>query len=384
MEVYFDNSATTRVSDSVLQVVTKTMQDDYGNPSSLHIKGMQAEGYIRKAKEQIAKTLRCQEKELLFTSCGTESDNTAILGVAKAYQRNGKHIITTKVEHAAVASTCKYLEENGYEVTYLDVDEYGVISLEDLKNAIRPDTILVAMMYVNNEVGAVMPIKEAGALIKECNPNTLFFVDAIQGYGKFRIYPKQDGIDLMAVSGHKIHAPKGVAFLYVKDKVKLKPLLHGGGHQNGLRSGTENVPGVAGLGQACEDCYTDFETKQNALYELREYFIEQLQTIEGITINGKLTRENAPHVISITVEGVRSEVLLHSLEDKGIYVSAGSACSSNKPALSATLLAMGLDKKSVESTVRISLGDENTKEEVDYAIETLKALVPMLQKYTRR
>lgn len=384
MQIYFDNSATTRVSESVLAVMEEAMRKDYGNPSSLHTMGMEAENYIKKAKEQIAKTLRCQEKEIYFTSCGTESDNLAIIGGAFANQRQGKHLITTAVEHAAVAASMKFLEEQGFEVTYLPVDEYGVISLADLKNAIRPDTILVSMMYVNNEVGSVMPIHEAGELIKECNPGTLFHVDAIQGYGKFKIYPKQDKIDLLAVSGHKLHGPKGVGFLYVKEKTKLKPLIYGGGHQNGLRSGTENVPGVAGLGQACEDVYTDFEKKINHMYELRELFIGEAEKIEGVSVNGKKTRENAPHIVSISVPGVRSEVLLHSLEEKGIYVSAGSACSSNKPAISATLKAIGLPKEKLESTVRISFCDTNTVEEVEETIKALKELIPVLTRFVRR
>ena len=262
MQVYLDNSATTKVSPSVVEVMTKTMVEDYGNPSSLHGLGMLAEGYIRKAKEQIAKTLRCQEKEILFTSCGTESDNMAIIGIAMAYQRSGKHLITTKIEHAAVGSTMKYLEENGFEVTYLDVDENGLISLEDLKNAIREDTILVSIMYVNNEIGSVQPIKEAGKLIKECNPNTLFHVDAIQGYGKFRIYPKQDNIDLLAVSGHKIHGPKGVACLYVKQGVILKPHIFGGGQEGGLRSGTENTAGIIGFAYASQLMYQDLRIQE--------------------------------------------------------------------------------------------------------------------------
>ena len=384
MQVYLDNSATTKVSRPVLSRVTEAMIVDYGNPSSLHTMGMEAEQYIKKARTQIAKTLRCQEKELIFTSCGTESDNMAILGVAEAYKRRGKHLITTKIEHAAVASTMKHLEENGYDVTYLDVDEFGVISLEQLKKSIRPDTILVSIMYVNNEIGSVQPIREAGALIKRCNPNTLFHVDAIQAYGKYKIYPRQDNIDLLAVSGHKIHGPKGVGFLYVKDKVRLTPIIFGGGHQNGLRSGTENVPGVAGLGQACEDMYNNFDVKVENLYQLREYFMEGLKTIDGISINGKLTRENAPHIISVSVPGVRSEVLLHALEERGIYVSAGSACSSNKPSVSATLKAIGLPKEKLESTVRISLCDANTREEADYTIKVLKEILPVLTRFVRR
>lgn len=384
MEIYLDNSATTKCTEKVIEVATKAMTQVYGNPSSLHNMGMNAENMIKKAKEQIAKTLRCSEKELIFTSCGTEADNLAIKGAVYGNPRLGKHIITTAVEHAAVASTMKHLEEEGYEVTYLPVDKYGLISLEDLKNAVREDTVLVAIMMVNNEVGSRMPIEEAGKLIKECNPKTLFFVDAIQGYGKYRINPATAKIDLLSVSGHKIHAPKGVAFLYMKQGTKLTTQLHGGGHQNNLRSGTENVPGIAALGQAAEDIYTDLEEKVEKMYALREFFIEEALKIEGVKINGLHTRENAPHIISMSVPGVRSEVLLHALEEKEIYVSAGSACSSNKPAISATLKAIGLPKESLESTVRISMCEYTTKEELVELLEALKQLLPMLLRYTRR
>lgn len=384
MEVYVDNSATTRVSASVMEVVTRAMREDYGNPSSLHNMGMIAENYIRHAREQIAKTLCCEEKELIFTSCGTESDNMALFGIAEGYRRDGMHLITTKVEHAAILSSMKKLESMGYDITYLDVDSNGRISLDDLRNAIRQDTILVSIMYVNNEVGTVMPIKEAGKLIKEVNPKTLFHVDAIQAYSKFDINPKRDNIDLFSVSGHKIHGPKGVAFLYVKDKVKIKPLIYGGGHQNGLRSGTENVPGVAGLGQACEDAYRDLEKTREYLYRLRDYLIEGLEKIEGVFVNGDKTHANAPHIISVSVPNVRAEVLLHALEEKRIYVSAGSACSSNKPQVSATLKAMNLPKDRLESTVRISLADTNTKEEMDYVLSAFNELVPALRRFVRR
>lgn len=384
MEVYVDNSATTKVSDSVMEVITRAMREDYGNPSSLHNKGMIAENYIKHARTQIAKTLCCEEKELIFTSCGTESDNMALFGVAEAYKRDGMHLITTKVEHAAILSSMKRLEDMGYEVTYLDVDSNGRISLDDLKAAIRPDTILVSIMHVNNEVGAVMPIREAGKLIKEVNPKTLFHVDAIQAYSKFDINPKKDNIDLLSVSGHKIHGPKGVAFLYVKDKTKIKPIIFGGGHQNGLRSGTENVPGVAGMGQACEDAYRDLEKIREYLYGLRDYLIEGLEKIEGVIINGDKSHDNAPHIISVSVPNVRAEVLLHALEEKSIYVSAGSACSSNKPQVSATLKAMGLPKDRLESTVRISLTDTNTKEEMDYVLSAFNELIPALRRFIRR
>ena len=279
MEAYLDNSATTRCCEEAAQLVVKLLTEDYGNPSSLHNKGVIAENYMNDARKKIAKTLKVQEKEICFTSGGTESNNLAIIGVAEANKRSGKHVITTSIEHPSVSATMAYLEEHGYEVTYLPVDAYGVISLDDLKAAIRPDTILVSLMQVNNEIGAVEPIAEAGALIKQCNPQTLFHVDAIQSYGKMRIYPAKMHVDLLSVSGHKIHGPKGSGFLYIKDKTKIHPLLNGGGQQRGMRSGTENVPAIAGLGVAAERIYTDFDEKIERMYTLREHFIEEVHVL---------------------------------------------------------------------------------------------------------
>ena len=268
-------------------------------------------------------------------------------------------------------------------MTYLPVDHDGVISLEDLAEAIRPDTILVSLMMVNNEIGAVEPIAEAGALIKKVNPNTLFHVDAIQAYGKMRIFPSKMNIDLLSVSGHKIHGPKGSGFLYIKDKTKIHPIINGGGQQKGMRSGTENVPAIAGLGVAAERIYTDFDEKIDHLYQVREHFIEQVLQIPGVSVNGKLTRENAPHIVSVSVDGVRAEVMLHALEDKEIYVSAGSACSSNKPSVSHTLKSIGLKPSLLDSTIRFSFCVDTTMEEIDYALDAMKQMIPMLQKYTR-
>ncbi len=384
MEAYLDNSATTQCAKSAADLMMKLLTEDYGNPSALHMKGIIAENYINEAKKKIAKTLKAQEKEIIFTSGGTESNNLAIIGSAMANKRAGMHVITTQIEHASVSNAMAYLEEQGFEVTYLPVDSYGIISLEDLKNAIRPDTILVSMMHVNNEIGAVEPVEEAGKLIKEVNPKTLFHVDAIQSYGKFKIVPKKMNIDLLSVSGHKIHGPKGSGFLYIKDKTKIKPILFGGGQQKGMRSGTENVPAYAGLGVAAEEIYTDFEEKIDRMYELRDYFVEQAEQIEGIQINGKRGRQTAPQVISVSIRGVRAEVILHTLEDSGIYVSAGSACSSNKPSVSHTLKSIGLAPELLDSTVRFSLSVNTTKEELCYALDTMKKVIPMLQKYTRK
>lgn len=389
MEVYLDNSATTRVLPEVAQLMTKVMCEDYGNPSSMHRKGVEAESYIRYAKETLAKLLKVSEKEIIFTSGGTESDNMALIGCAMANMRRGRHLITTRIEHPAILQTMAYLESQGFQVTYLPVDKCGRIHLENLQRAIRPDTILVSVMHVNNEIGALQPIAEAGALIKRINPAILFHVDAVQGFGKFKIYPKKMNIDLLSVSSHKIHGPKGVGFLYVGEKVKILPITYGGGQQKNMRSGTENVPGIAGMAKAAELMYENLENDVNKLYQLKEYFIKGVTGIEGIQINGLLPGEpdlrgTAPHVVSVSVAGVRSEVLLHALEDKGIYISAGSACASNKPQTSETLKAIGLQREYWESTIRFSFSVLTTREEIDYTLQVLYDMIPMLRKYTRR
>ena len=381
MEAYFDNSATTKVLDCVKDAVVDAMCVNYGNAAAKHRKGVEAENLIREAKKAIADTLKVQEKDILFTSGGTESNNTALIGTALANRRAGKHLITTGVEHPSIYNTMSFLEEMGFEVTYLPVDHLGHISLEDLEKAIREDTILVSVMYVNNEVGAVEPIEAISQCIKKKNPKTLFHVDAIQAYGKYKIRPKKQGIDLLSVSGHKIHAPKGVGFLYIRDGVKIRPILFGGGQQKGMRSGTENVPGCVGLGVAAREAYKDFDARIEKLYTLREHLIAGLKPLGGVTINGSEDRTNAPQIVSASFEGVRSEVLLHALEDKGVYVSSGSACSSNHPGISGTLKGIGVKKELLDSTIRFSLGDLNTEEEVDYAIGVLGELLPVLRRY---
>lgn len=381
MEAYFDNSATTKVLDCVKDAVVDAMCVNYGNAAAKHRKGVEAENLIREAKKAIADTLKVQEKEILFTSGGTESNNTALIGTALANRRAGKHLITTGVEHPSIYNTMSFLEEMGFEVTYLPVDHLGHISLEDLEKAIREDTILVSVMYVNNEVGAVEPIEAISQCIKKKNPKTLFHVDAIQAYGKYKIRPKKQGIDLLSVSGHKIHAPKGVGFLYIRDGVKIRPILFGGDQQKGMRSGTENVPGCVGLGVAAREAYKDFDARIEKLYTLREHLIAGLKPLGGVTINGSEDRTNAPQIVSASFGGVRSEVLLHALEDKGVYVSSGSACSSNHPGISGTLKGIGVKKELLDSTIRFSLGDLNTEEEVDYAIGVLGELLPVLRRY---
>lgn len=381
MEAYFDNSATTRVLDSVKDAVVNAMTVDYGNAAARHMKGVEAERLIKEARAEIAKSLKVQEKEILFTSGGTESNNTALIGAAFANQRAGKHLITTGVEHASIYNTMEFLREQGFEITYLPVDSYGCISLEELSQAVREDTILVSVMYVNNEIGAVEPVEEISKVIKAKNPKTLFHVDAIQAYGKYVIRPKKQGIDLLSVSGHKIHGPKGVGFLYIDEKAKVRPLLFGGGQQKGMRSGTENVPGCAGLGAAVREVYTDHEAKIEKLYQIRERLIAGLQELPGVTINGHEGRENAPQIVSASFEGVRSEVLLHALEDRGVYVSSGSACSVNHPGVSGTLKGIGVKKELLDSTIRFSFGLFNEPEEADYCLEVLRELLPVLRRY---
>ena len=385
MEAYLDNSATTRAYPEVGDLVYKVMCQDYGNPSSMHRKGVDAEHYVKEAKETIAKVLKVNAKDIYFTSGGTESDNLALIGCARANRRAGNHLITTSIEHPAILNTMRYLEEEeGFRVTYLPVDAQGRVKMSALEAVLRPDTIMVSTMLVNNEVGAVMPVEEISKMVHEKSPKALYHVDAIQGFGKYRIYPKKMGIDLLAVSGHKIHGPKGVGFLYINEKVKIIPQILGGGQQSGMRSGTDNVPGIAGLGVAAKMMYQNFDEKVEHLYQLKERMAEGLSKIDDVVINGMPVREGAPHILSVSFLGIRSEVLLHTLEDRNIYVSAGSACSSHKRKPSATLSAMGMSNAQIENTVRISFSEENTFEEVDYCLEVLNEVLPMLKRYARR
>lgn len=382
-EIYFDNSATTRVFDSVRDIMVKTLTEDYGNTAARHIKGVEAEKYIKETRAEIAKSLRVQEKEILFTSGGTESNNLALIGTALANRRSGNHLITSGIEHASVYNTTGFLEEMGFRVTYLPVDHNGHISLEALREAICEDTILVSVMYVNNEIGAVEPIEEIAKVIRGTKKDVYFHVDAIQAYGKYVIRPKKQGIDLMSVSGHKIHGPKGVGFLYVGEHVKIKPVMFGGGQQKGMRSGTENVPGCAGLGAAVKEIYKDHEAKVDHLYALKDRMVRGLQEIDGVKVLGLTGRDSAPQIVSAAFDGIRAEVLLHALEDRGIYVSSGSACSSTHPGVSGTLKGIGVPAALLDSTLRFSFGIFNTEDEVDDCLEQLKKLLPVLRKYRR-
>lgn len=385
MEVYLDNSATTKAYECVGDLVRKVMCEDYGNPSSMHMKGVEAEHYIKEAKEILAKLLKVQEKEIFFTSGGTESDNLALIGAARANKRRGNHLITTSIEHPAVLNTMRYLEEEeGFRVTFLPVDRFGRVKLSDLQEALCPETILVSVMYVNNEVGSVQPVDEAAGIVKAYNREIVFHVDAVQGFGKYRIYPKRSKIDLLSISGHKIHGPKGTGVLYISEGVKIKPIVFGGEQQKNIRSGTENVPGIAGLALAAKEIYTDLEEKVARMRELKKHFIEGVTKLEDTTVHGLYDETSAPHIISVGFAGVRSEVLLHALEEKGICVSSGSACASNHPAISGVLKGIGAGKEYLDATLRFSMSEFTTREEIDYTLETLYYLVPVLRRYTRR
>lgn len=384
MEIYLDNSATTRVFPEVAELMNKIYTEDYGNPSSAHRKGVDAEEYIRKAGKTLSKILRCKPQEIIYTSGGTESDNLALIGTVHAKKRQGNHLITTQIEHPAVLRTMEYLErEEGCSVTYLPVDSEGHVSVETVEKAVNDKTVLVSVMHTNNEIGAVQPVEAIGGMLKKKYPAVTFHVDAVQGFGKLPIFPHSAGIDLMSVSGHKIHGPKGVGFLFADEKVKLGPVIFGGGQQAGMRSGTENVPGIAGMALAAEKLCGEMEKDEASLRSLKAYLSERLSEIEGIQINGPGTDGSAPHILSVSFSGVRSEVLLHALEDKGIYVSAGSACATHKATVSDTLQAIGLDKSLMDSTLRFSLSVFTTKEEIEYTVDVISKELPELRKYTR-
>ena len=380
MDIYFDNGATTRVFPEVKEIMVKVLEEEYGNPSSMHKKGLVAEHHLKRTREVIASSMKVDPKEITFTSGGTESNNLAIIGTALANQRNGKHIITSTIEHASVYNPFFFLEDLGFEVTFIPVDKHGIIRLDLLKEAIRKDTILVSVMAVNNEIGSVMPMEEIGRIIKEANPNTYYHADCVQAYGKMKVFPRKWKIDMVSISGHKIHGPKGSGALYVRKGVKIKAILYGGNQEQALRSGTENVPAIAGLGVAAEKIYENHEEKVAYLKAIKEYFLDKVMALPDVTNHSG----DAPHIASVSFLKVRSEVLLHALEEKGICVSAGSACSSNKPAVSGTLKGIGLKREEYESTLRFTFSCYNTKEEVDYVIDELEKLLVVLRRFVRK
>ena len=389
-EAYLDNAATTRTSDGVARVVEEMMLEEVGNPSSKHTKGFEAQQKIKEATEIIAASLKVQPKEIVFTSGGTESNNMALIGAALAYKRRGNHIIASGFEHASVYNPLLSLEDFGFKIDFAPVDEMGHIKTDELLGMITDQTILVSVMYVNNEVGAVQDIAALSKAIKEKKKDIIFHVDAIQAYGKYRIFPKKEGIDLLSVSGHKIHGPKGSGFLYIADGVRVRPLIFGGGQQKDRRSGTENVPAIVGLGEAVKEIYTDHDAKVKHLYSLKEHFVSRIGEVEGAHLNAleditpEAVAKTAPHIVSVSFDGIKAEVLLHALEERHVYVSSGSACSSNHPGISGTLKAIGVDKKLLDSTLRFSFSVNTTEAEIDHAIDSLKELVPKYNRFQRR
>ena len=390
IEAYLDNAATTRTSDGVARVVEEMMLEEFGNPSSKHTKGFEAQQKIKEATEIIAASLKVQPKEIVFTSGGTESNNMALIGAALAYKRRGNHIIASGFEHASVYNPLLSLEDFGFKIDFAPVDEMGHIKIDELLGMITDQTILVSVMYVNNEVGAVQDIAALSKAIKEKKKDIIFHVDAIQAYGKYRIFPKKEGIDLLSVSGHKIHGPKGSGFLYIADGVRVRPLIFGGGQQKDRRSGTENVPAIVGLGEAVKEIYTDHDAKAKHLYSLKEHFVSRIGEVEGAHLNAleditpEAVAKTAPHIVSVSFDGIKAEVLLHALEERHVYVSSGSACSSNHPGISGTLKAIGVDKKLLDSTLRFSFSGNTTEAEIDHAIDSLKELVPKYNRFQRR
>ncbi|HAE44336.1 MAG TPA: cysteine desulfurase NifS [Lachnospiraceae bacterium] len=383
-EIYLDNSSTTIVSGKAAQAVYNIMTEDYGNPSSMHAMGVRAEKYLKEAADQIAGILKVSPKEIYFTSGGTEANNWALIGGARANRRAGNKIITTQMEHPAVSEPMKVLEAEGFEVIRIPVSGSGLIDMDLLERELDENVILISMMYVNNEIGAVTPVAEIGRLKKRKAPNALYHVDAIQAFGKYRIYPRELGVDMLSVSGHKLHGPKGTGFLYKSDKAKVLPLIYGGGQMSALRSGTENVPGIAGLGIAAVEAYTDFDAKINHIRSLRNQMVEGLSGMDRVIVHGMEGEAGAPHIVNASFIGVGSEVLLHTLEDRGIYISAGSACSTHKRAGSPTLTAIGATKEEMASAVRFSFSELNTADEVEEVLKILGEVIPALRRYRRK
>ncbi len=416
MEIYLDNSATTKVTEGVRDKVLQVLYEDYGNPSSMHRMGVRAEQHMKEASAIIASNLKVEPKEIFFTSGGTEANNLALIGTAFANRRRGNHIITTRIEHPSVHQPLVYLEESGFDISFAPVDSAGRLIKEKLFELVKENTIMVSLMYVNNEIGAVQDITELARELKNRKKDILLHVDGVQAFGKYRIYPKREGIDLLSFSGHKIHGPKGIGALYASERIKINPIVFGGGHQKGLRSGTENVPGIAGLGQAVSELFVDFDSKINRMYLLKQRFLRGVNQLADVTVNGiplgcesnpmgcesnpmgcesnaiegasdfelEQLRKTAPHIMSVSFGGIRSEVFLHALEDRGVYVSSGSACSSHHPTPSVTLTAIGMDKNLMDSTLRFSMSSMTTEEEIDYTLEQIRELLPVLRRYTRK
>lgn len=386
MEHYFDNAATTRPLPEVAELMREYFTDTYGNPSSLHRKGIEAEKRIKSARGQIAEILKVEPGSLYFTSCATESITTAIQGTCRRLSRFGRHILTSRLEHAAVRENLNALQMEGFEIEYLDNDQSGVILREDLEKKLRPDTILVSLIHVNNETGAITPLEGLGKLIHARAPHAFFHLDATQSFGKYPIYPRPMEIDLLSASAHKLHGPKGIGLLYKARSVNIPPLIIGGGQESGFRSGTENTAYIAAFGYAAENFYAQREEILSRMKELKIKLCNALtEAIPEIRPNGPSLEEGAPYILNLLIPDVRAEVLLHSLEDQEIYIGSGSACSSHRSGhKDSPLAALGLNQKEIESSIRISLSRFTTEEDIDAITQAMKEKIPMLRRFVRK
>ena len=377
MEAYLDNAATTMPFPEVREIMMQTMETEYGNPSSMHKKGVEAEKYVREAKEIIAKSLKVQEKEIVFTSGGTEANNQALIGTALANKRQGNHIITTKIEHHAILHTAEWLEKNGFEVTYLNVDENGVVKLDELKAAIRPETILISVMFANNEIGTIQPVKEIGEIAKA--NGILFHTDAVQAYGQVPINVDELNIDMLSSSGHKLNGPKGIGFLYIRKGIKMRSFVHGGAQERKRRAGTENIPAIVGYGAAVERAMGTMKERTAKEAELRDYLIDRvLKEVPYTRLNGHRTNR-LPNNANFSFQFIEGESLLIMLDMEGICGSSGSACTSGSLDPSHVLLAIGLPHEIAHGSLRLTLSDETTKEDIDFVVEKVKEIVARLR-----
>ncbi|MCK9443861.1 MAG: cysteine desulfurase [Tissierellaceae bacterium] len=383
--IYLDNCSTTRPREEVATVIAKSLLEDFGNPSSLHRLGIRAEKKIKEARAIISNFLNVEDREIYFTSGGTESNNLAIQSFVRKLSKKGMHIITTKIEHPSVLNTMKFYEKQGFEITYLDVDDKGYISLSQLENSMRDDTILVAVMHVNNEIGIVEPIMEIGRIIKDKNPNTIFHVDGIQGFGKVDIELKLGKVDSYSFSGHKVHGPKGIGGLFIDRKHDIEPVIFGGNQERGIRSGTENLTGIIGFGEAVRLATENYVKEREHVKELKSYFADKIKAeIKDIRLNSRLDDKSSPYILNISFLDTRGEVLLHYLEENGIYVSTSSACSSRGTEKSHVLKSIGLGNREIEGAIRFCFSYENVKEEMDYTVEKLKASVSEIRQIILR
>lgn len=381
MQVYLDNSATTAAYPEVVEAVVDALTNNYGNPSSMHSMGVQGEKLLKTAKRSVAKAIGASEKDIVFTSGGTEANNLAVMGTAQAYKKTGNHLITTSIEHPSVLNAFKDLEEKGFDVTYIKPSADGVVSAQDVLEAVRKDTVLISVMHVNNETGAIQPVGEIAKALKKLKRKPILHSDGVQALGKIKVAMKRLGVDLYTISGHKIHGPKGTGALYIKEGTKIIARQVGGAQEKGIRPGTENVPGLAGLGVACDTLVKKMGHDTEKLLVMKTKFYKDLSgKLDNLKLNGLINENFAPHVVNISFVGMRGEVLLHDLESKGIYVSTGSACSSKNKSYSHVLTAIGLSEPEMEGAIRFSFNADISEDQVNYAVDTVVDSVKSLGK----